>query len=350
MNITKTFRTGLLITGCVAMAIALSGCPLLYVTVPNVTGSPQGTAEAEILAAGLFVGAVTQQYSNTVPEGQVISQNPAGGSSVLAGSSVSLRISIGPEPSGQEEYDAGFADGFAEDDEYWQGYDDSYDTVNGGTIYYSGGDIPYIEELTYEAGYWDGVWQAYNDGYFVAYDYAFTIGFSEGYDLGYSFLWPVFFEGDTHPEYLDGGFSDGYNDGFTEGSVFGAYDYEYGIAYDWLGAMMDYRSPIDVCVDDYYCTGEYGPVWLYEYGTDPNDLVKKSAPRTPRTSTHAPYAIRNSDSAKAETPAISYRTLIQSVKNELNVKPAKSPRSDRDLTHKTTWLQRVEDYRGQLSK
>ncbi|HPO13989.1 MAG TPA: PASTA domain-containing protein [Candidatus Hydrogenedentes bacterium] len=350
MNTMKKTPASILVMGCMAMAILVSGCPeLLYVTVPNVTGSTQATAEAEILAAGLTIGAVTEQYSDTVPEGRVISQNPAGGSSVVLGSPVSLRISIGPEPSGQEEYDAGFADGFAEDDEYWQGYDDSYDTVNGGTIYYSGGEIPYIEELTYEAGYWDGVWQAYNDGYFVAYDYAFTIGFSEGYDVGYSILWPVFFAGDTHPEYLDGGFSDGYNDGFTEGSVFGAYDYENGIPYDWLGAMMDYRSPIDLCVDD-YCTGEYGPVTLYEYGTDPNDLVKKSTPRTPRASMHAPFAIRKSDSAKADTPAISYRALIQSVKNELSIKPAKSPRSDRTISLTTTWLQRVEDYRDQLNK
>ncbi len=113
--------------------------------------------------------------------------------------------------------------------------------------------------------------------------------------------------------------------------------------------MMDYRAPLDLCVGN-YCTGVDGPVYLYEYGTDPNDLIKKSAPRTPRTSTHAPFAIRKNDAAKAEIPNISYRTLIQSVKDELTVKPAKSPRSDRNLTLTTTWLQRVDAYRAQLGK
>ena len=64
-------------------------------TVPNVVGMTQATAEAEITAADLIVGTVTTQHSDTVPEGDVISQNPSGGSSVVVGSSVDLVVSLG---------------------------------------------------------------------------------------------------------------------------------------------------------------------------------------------------------------------------------------------------------------
>lgn len=67
------------------------------VTVPNVVGQPQASAEAAIIAAGLTVGAITQAYS-VVPAGDVISQNPAGGTLALASSQVSLTISLGPAP------------------------------------------------------------------------------------------------------------------------------------------------------------------------------------------------------------------------------------------------------------
>ena len=42
----------------------------------------------------------------------------------------------------QVQYDLGYVAGFAQDEEYWQGFDDSLDTVDGGTIYYSGREIP----------------------------------------------------------------------------------------------------------------------------------------------------------------------------------------------------------------
>ncbi len=67
--------------------------------VPNVVGLAQATAESSIVAANLVVGTVTTQYSETVPSGDVISQNPTGGSSVNEGSSVDLIVSDGPNPS-----------------------------------------------------------------------------------------------------------------------------------------------------------------------------------------------------------------------------------------------------------
>ncbi|MCU0963206.1 MAG: PASTA domain-containing protein, partial [Pirellulaceae bacterium] len=67
-------------------------------TVPNVVGLTQAAAATAITNAGLVVGTVTQQSSNAVPAGSVISQNPGAGVSVAAGSGVDLVISTGPAP------------------------------------------------------------------------------------------------------------------------------------------------------------------------------------------------------------------------------------------------------------
>lgn len=68
------------------------------VTVPNVVGMAQATAEATIASAGLAIGAITQQASDTVPVGQVISQNPAANLRVAAGTSVNIVVSSGQQP------------------------------------------------------------------------------------------------------------------------------------------------------------------------------------------------------------------------------------------------------------
>ena len=67
------------------------------VSVPDVIGMTQADAEAAILAADLLVGTVTTAHSDTVPAGNVISQDPAGGSSVAEGSTVDLVISLGTD-------------------------------------------------------------------------------------------------------------------------------------------------------------------------------------------------------------------------------------------------------------
>src|ERR1700736_1395968 len=72
-----------------------SGCAKM--TVPNVEGLTQDAATTAITAAKLTVGTVTQQSSNTVAAGNVISQDPASGISAAQGSPVSLVISSGPQ-------------------------------------------------------------------------------------------------------------------------------------------------------------------------------------------------------------------------------------------------------------
>jgi beta-lactam-binding protein with PASTA domain len=62
-------------------------------TVPNVVGETQAQATTDIEAASLVVGNVTFAFSSMVPVGDVISQNPAAGTSVAGGSAVDLVIS-----------------------------------------------------------------------------------------------------------------------------------------------------------------------------------------------------------------------------------------------------------------
>lgn len=268
------------------------------------------------------------------------------------------------------DYDTGFEEGFATDSKYWEGYDDSYETEPpDGPILYSGSEIPYIEDETYEAGYYDGLWYAYNDGYFVSYDYGFTVGFSEGYDVAFFEGWLDFLLNDAHPEYYDGSFIDGYNDGFSEGSVFGAYDYKTGLAFDWEDAMWDYRGGTDLYLDEVgFGTGQYGTVVLYEYGVDPVTYFEKSESAPKRTGNATVRMPRKTDVDKAtvsprasvakamtalkqettDEHAVSYRALIDSVTAELNVRPEFSPRfSGRSLTLPDTWLERIERYRAE---
>ena len=245
----------------------------------------------------------------------------------------------------QAEYDRGYADGFADDDLYWSGFADSYDTIDGGTIYYAGDQIPEVQTSAYDAGYYDGQWYAYNDGYFVEYDYAFTIGFSEGYDIAYSAGGVGFIQTDQHIEWLDGGFDDGYNDGFSEGRVFGAYDYNNGISYDWFGAMLDYRDGTDLTVGG-VSTGNAGPVELYQYGTDPNTLVKDARGKAKSA---AGYSIRRSLAKQTADNGISYRPLTASVQDDFDVTPLTSPRSTRQLQLASSWLDRILDYRDAIT-
>lgn len=68
------------------------------VTVPDVVGLSQAQGTSDIEAEGLVV-AVETAYSSTVPAGDIISQVPTAGSSVLSGSTVTITVSLGPEPA-----------------------------------------------------------------------------------------------------------------------------------------------------------------------------------------------------------------------------------------------------------
>jgi serine/threonine-protein kinase len=69
---------------------------LATVTVPSVVGKSQDDAVNILHDAGLHVS-INQQPSDTVPKGQVISQDPAAGSDARRGQTVTILVSQGPQ-------------------------------------------------------------------------------------------------------------------------------------------------------------------------------------------------------------------------------------------------------------
>ncbi len=66
--------------------------------VPDVVGTSTEDAKQTILDAGLAVGEVTEEYSDTVAEGQVVSTDPVAGSTVNHSSAVAIVVSQGRQP------------------------------------------------------------------------------------------------------------------------------------------------------------------------------------------------------------------------------------------------------------
>jgi serine/threonine-protein kinase len=64
--------------------------------IPNVVGKSRAEAQMILTEAGFMVGAVTEDYSDSVPAGAIASQQPAGDSSAKKGTSVALTLSRGP--------------------------------------------------------------------------------------------------------------------------------------------------------------------------------------------------------------------------------------------------------------
>jgi len=68
------------------------------VTVPELIGASRVDAEGALTAAGLTARFNDPESSDTLPEGAVISQTPAGGTSLAEGQEVELTLSAGPAP------------------------------------------------------------------------------------------------------------------------------------------------------------------------------------------------------------------------------------------------------------
>jgi hypothetical protein len=76
---------------------ATASQPGLNSTVPDVVNLPQAEAESAITYAGLVVGdPVGTEFSDSVLEGSVISQQPAADTIVQQGSAVDIVVSLGP--------------------------------------------------------------------------------------------------------------------------------------------------------------------------------------------------------------------------------------------------------------
>ncbi len=243
-------------------------------------------------------------------------------------------------------YEAGREQGFKLDEWYWDGFFDSFDTVDFEPIFYDDSEIPFLEGRTFEAGFWEGVWIAYNDGYFTDYRYAFFVGFSEGYDNAF---WPDYLDflaSDVHVEYLNGGWADGYDDGFSEGRVFGAFDFEADLPFDWEDAIRDYQSGTDLFFEEVGVgTGDFGPVVLYEWGANPH-FLKEAAPRRASNRQGTPsIRIKRSNSKERTLDLESldvFRPVREDAQQELDVTPSISQRSERELRLNTSWLDRIQ--------
>ena len=67
-------------------------------TVPELTGKSQDEAQRSLTEVGLTVGAITDAYSEDIPQGQVISQSVAAGTSLAHDSAVDIVLSKGRQP------------------------------------------------------------------------------------------------------------------------------------------------------------------------------------------------------------------------------------------------------------
>ena len=71
---------------------------LKLITVPNVVGMTQANAQSTVTGANLKVCTIIEAYSATVPTGNVMNQNPTAGTSVAAGSCVTITIALSAAP------------------------------------------------------------------------------------------------------------------------------------------------------------------------------------------------------------------------------------------------------------
>gem|GEM_PF-3616286 len=99
------------------------------IIVPNVVGLTQPSAEQVIAQVGL-VAAVTTAYHDTVPAGQVISQNPVAGASVAPGSTVNIVVSLGPDTTAYWQLVDVIVEPVPEGKEHYEGWSQSGNLCN----------------------------------------------------------------------------------------------------------------------------------------------------------------------------------------------------------------------------
>jgi beta-lactam-binding protein with PASTA domain len=66
--------------------------------VPRLRGGSEDRAQDALLALDLVVDDATEQYSDSIAEGDVIGTDPEAGTELSPGSRVSIVVSLGPEP------------------------------------------------------------------------------------------------------------------------------------------------------------------------------------------------------------------------------------------------------------
>ena len=92
--ISQGIAAGTSVPAGAAVSVVISSGPQTA-TVPNVVGQSQAAAQSAINGVGLNIGTVTTAPSTSVAAGNIISQDPAGGTAVALGSAVNLIVSMG---------------------------------------------------------------------------------------------------------------------------------------------------------------------------------------------------------------------------------------------------------------
>lgn len=93
--------------GSTVTIVVSEGPEAKEVTVPDVIGLTLSDAKNQITSKGLKVGSVSEKYSDSVAEGEVMYQSVKSGTSVEEGSSINLTVSKGPENNNDDEGDGG---------------------------------------------------------------------------------------------------------------------------------------------------------------------------------------------------------------------------------------------------
>ena len=83
----------------VDIILGLGPEPKLMIEVPSLTGKTMAAASKELRDAGFELGEVSEEYSETVPEGRIISQSPATGTTQEEGTAIDLVLSLGQDPA-----------------------------------------------------------------------------------------------------------------------------------------------------------------------------------------------------------------------------------------------------------
>ncbi|HZL06988.1 MAG TPA: PASTA domain-containing protein, partial [Coriobacteriia bacterium] len=81
--------------------------------VPSLVGASADGIEALLSDAGLALGTVTKEYSDTVAKGTAVRQVPAAGTTVVASATVGITVSLGPTPAPSDAVDMVFEHKFS---------------------------------------------------------------------------------------------------------------------------------------------------------------------------------------------------------------------------------------------
>ncbi|WP_177169068.1 PASTA domain-containing protein, partial [Allochromatium warmingii] len=86
------------VNGSTVALVVSSGPVSTFVSVPDLSGQTVSGAQSRLANEGLILGTVTEEYSATVPAGQVIRQDPTANNELQVGSAVAVWVSKGLAP------------------------------------------------------------------------------------------------------------------------------------------------------------------------------------------------------------------------------------------------------------